>query len=327
MKNFCLLFSVMAFFSLAAGAQDTVVFSGIVESVEARVNDDVITTGEVDEILQRMEMELGRPFRDAREYEKNRRIVLDKLIEEALLIQEARERGYRMDEDEKEKAVEREWQQRVQAQGGPEAMQKYLDQAGLTEEAVKANIAIEAERNYLRDRLLRAEITSGLHVTQEDIQDFKQKNTRLAGRVNQADISHILIAVDPDAPEQEVEAAREKALTLVNEIRAKGTQVFEEYAAEYSDHEPTRTRGGSLGRVSPGELFPEFDVVFELMPGEIAGPVRTNQGFHILKMNARPNMNQLVRQQMFTDALEEFIAKLRDDAIIQIKGGAPGEDL
>lgn len=299
-------------------------FLGIVESVEARVDEEVITTGEVDERLQRVEMaELGRPFLDQREYDRYRQRELEKLIQESLLVQEARRRGFQMDNKQKEAEIERRWQRQVEMRGGKQGLREYLMQLGASEEVLKGQIAEEVERNYLQERLLRAEVTFNVRVTPEEIEQFKRDNPGILDDLERIGLSHILIAVPENASAEEEAEARRKAERLVTEIRALGPDSFEQFAREQSDHEATRAKGGSLGFIGRGELFKEFDVAFDLLPDEVSDPVRTRQGYHILKVTEKRTVVERVRQQKLRDAAQDLLKKLLDEAVVVVKGRSP----
>jgi len=299
-------------------------FVGIVESVEARVNEEVITSSEVDERLQRVELvELGRPIRDEREFERYRQRELDTLIQESLLVQEARRRGWKMDEKQKEAEVELRWKRRVERQGGEARMQQYLAESGLSEKTLKQLMGDEIERDYLKDRLLRIVVASKARVTQEEIEQFKRENPQIVDEMEKVALSHILIAVPENASAEAEAEAEQKAERLANEIRARGSDTFEQLAREYSDHAPTRDKGGNLGLVRRGELFKEFDVAFDLASGEVSGPVRTSQGYHLLKVTEKRSVAERIRLQKIQHAAQEFINRLQDNAVIVVKGRRP----
>jgi len=317
---FAAVIAVLSFFSTIADAQRDNVFIGIVESVEARVNDEVITTSEVEEVLQQLEYQLRRPFQSLQEYERNRQIVLQRLVEESLLVQEARKQGIRMEVSEKEIEVEKEFQKRVERQGGPGAMIAYLNEAGLTEAELRESIGSQVEREYLRNKVLQRTVSDDRWVSDEDINQFKVENPEQARNIEKVDISHILLALPENSREEETAAAYEQAVKLTTRIRAEGPESFGEYAARYSDHEGTKNRGGNLGEITRGELFPEFDEAFELNPGEISDPIRTARGYHILMVNKKQTIAEAVQQYKLRKGIQDFIAKLKEDAVIDIKG-------
>ena len=77
--------------------------------------------------------------------------------------------------------------------------------------------------------------------------------------------------------------ARDKAQGLVNRGRDGGD--FASLAREHSDDPGSAGRGGDLGIIRPGTMAPEFEAaVFELNPGEISDPVRTDYGWHVIML-------------------------------------------
>ena len=307
------------------GFAQTEPYIGIVESVEARVNAEVITTSEVDEVLQQVEFQLRRSFQSEREYERNREMVLERLIEESLLVQEARRRGIKMSPDETEAEIQKEIDKRAGGEGGTERLQDYLQRVGLTEDELRIVIGASIERAFLRNEVLRLATSSRKWITDEDIQQFKVENPRAVKDLEQADISHILIAVPEDALRREDFEARQKAERLVTEIRARGSDSFEQLAAQNSDHAASRNSGGRIGPIHRGELLKEFDVAFAMQPGEISEPIRSPQGYHIIKVNAKRSLPEVVRQYKTKKSIDEFVDRLRDNAVIVRKGSNPVE--
>lgn len=296
------------------------IFEGRVEGVAARVNEDVITTSEVDDML--IEIEKQEAITTQQQYEELRRMVLSRLIDQTLLVQEGRKRGYEMDKVEKQQRVERRWQRQVESYGGPQSMQAHLKASGITEEEVKARLEKEIERTYLQERVLRAEVNQHVQITPEDIEEYRRENRRQIQALDQADVSLILIEIPSDASPAKEQEAMEKADRLVTEIRAKGPESFAEIARENSDH-MSAEKGGALGVIRRGELGEDFDVAFELEPGEISNPIRTPKGIMILQVNARLTPYDIVLQSKQKEVIDALMEDLREEAIIMVKGGEP----
>ncbi len=98
--------------------------------------------------------------------------------------------------------------------------------------------------------------------------------------------AHIMVAVSPEDPAEEIEAARKK----IDEIYAKAIagENFEELASNFSDDPGSNSKGGVLpvfGSGATTRMVPEFeDAAFALKNvGDISKPVKTNFGFHIIK--------------------------------------------
>ena len=92
--------------------------------------------------------------------------------------------------------------------------------------------------------------------------------------------SHILIAIDDDTTD-------EQAAELIEEIQSKlDTQTFEDLAKEYSDDPGSAAVGGDLGWAEPGLFVPEFEsALFSMNVGEISAPVKTDFGYHLIRMD------------------------------------------
>jgi peptidyl-prolyl cis-trans isomerase D len=98
---------------------------------------------------------------------------------------------------------------------------------------------------------------------------------------------HILIKVDKDAKPEAVEEAKKKAEAILNEAKAKGAD-FAGLARKYSQDEGNAKQGGDLGFFGQGQMVSEFEKAsFALRPGGIDGPIRTQFGFHIIKVEER----------------------------------------
>lgn len=104
---------------------------------------------------------------------------------------------------------------------------------------------------------------------------FKTEETRHA--------AHILIAVPKDADKKAQESARAKAEEVLKKV--KQGQPFDKLAKQYSDDPGSARQGGDLGFFGRGVMDPAFEkAVFSLSPGQVSGLVRTQFGYHIIKL-------------------------------------------
>ena len=94
-------------------------------------------------------------------------------------------------------------------------------------------------------------------------------------------LKHLLIKVVPDSSQEQ------KTVAFLNDLRGrliKKTSTFESLAADYSQDPGSKNSGGSLGFVRRGSLVTPFEAVaFNLSPGEISKPVKTDFGYHIIE--------------------------------------------
>ena len=102
--------------------------------------------------------------------------------------------------------------------------------------------------------------------------------------------------------------SEEKAAELLAAINA-GTVSFEDAARENSSC-PSSAQGGNLGDFGRGQMVPEFDTAcFEMEVGEVRGPVKTQFGYHLIRLNAKNAASPIA----FDEIREELAAKLTQD--------------
>lgn len=171
----------------------------------------------------------------------------------------------------------------------------YLDalKNGLDEEEDFKNelekVKIGVLKQYAINRLFK-----GITVTEEEINSFYDENKHFFQRPEVARASHIL--VDDE----------EKANEILDEIN-DGLS-FEDAASKYSNC-PSKANGGDLGEFSRGKMVPEFEeVAFSMEEGSISKPVKTQFGYHIIKLN--------YKKESGTSSLEEVKGQINHQLIL-----------
>ena len=97
--------------------------------------------------------------------------------------------------------------------------------------------------------------------------------------------AHIFLQVPPDASEEEVMNAKNKADNIYNELVQNDGKNWKEAVKNYTDDQGTKNREGSLSPFTVQRIVPEFiDALKQLQPEEFSKPIRTNYGFHIVKL-------------------------------------------
>lgn len=141
------------------------------------------------------------------------------------------------------------------------------------------------------------------------------------------EVSHILVACDPAEP-QAHPAARERARGLAARLAAQ-PEDFERLAAEASDC-PSRSAGGSLGQIRPGDTVPEFEAALRrLKPGQITPePVPSRHGWHVIRLDAmaegevlpfdgaRGQVREAMERVAWARAARDLVASLVEKAAI-----------
>jgi peptidyl-prolyl cis-trans isomerase C len=117
--------------------------------------------------------------------------------------------------------------------------------------------------------------------TDADIGIYYHMHSEQFHRPEKREVCHIFISINPDYPENTVEAALLRAEEIAEKLRKKPHK-FADLALKHSEC-PTALQGGVLGSVPRGTLYPELDIaLFNLKPGEISKVLRSEIGFHVL---------------------------------------------
>ena len=123
-------------------------------------------------------------------------------------------------------------------------------------------------------------------VSDADLQSYYNAHQAAYQVKDQVKARHILIAV-PDGSDAKTDAAaRAKADDLLKQIKAGGN--FAALAAANSDDPGSKTQGGELPFMQPGQTVPEFDkALFSMQPGQTSGVIKTKFGYHIIQVEQR----------------------------------------
>jgi len=146
-----------------------------------------------------------------------------------------------------------------------------------------------------------ADFEKGVQVSEAELKDYYGRGKeRYSKEPEQAHFRHILVKVEPKASEADAEKAREKAEKIYQELKSGGD--FAELAKKFSDDPGSAAEGGDLGEHPRGSFIPEFEEAgYGLKVGEISAPVKSQFGFHIIKLEA------------LTPAEYEPLAKVQDE--------------
>ncbi len=163
-------------------------------------------------------------------------------------------------------------------------------------EANKDRYAIKEERRAQYLHFSISDIASTVQVTERDI-DVEWARVAPEETV---DASHILFKIDDPAKDAEVKARAEEILK-----RARSGEDFATLAKKYSEDEGSAPQGGNLGAFPRGRMFEPFeDAAFALKPGEISDLVRTEAGYHIIKVLSHDIPTKESRRQSLTRSIQ-----------------------
>ncbi|MFC3813671.1 peptidylprolyl isomerase [Lysobacter sp. GCM10012299] len=150
--------------------------------------------------------------------------------------------------------------------------------------------------------------------------------------VTQYQARHILVRVDDKTDDAKAKA---KATTL--QARLAGGADFAVLAQESSDDASTRNKGGELGWFTRDEFGPEFgSAVAGLQPGQVSAPVRTQAGWHVIKLegsretdvgdrNRRAQVQETIGRRKLEDEWNRYLREMRGEAFVDVRAGKGAE--
>jgi len=317
-KGFALLWIFSLFLGMAPSSQ------AVVDRIVAIVNQEIITLSEVDRWMSPFYKEIQTEDRLERKEKllEARRKILDQIIEEKLIDQEVRKIGFKATPKEVEATIEVIKKSNNVTQ---EDLEKALARDGITFETFKRDI----EKRILRTRFISVMIKVDSNVGDKELLEFYKKNLE---RYRSNEIyrpGHILFLVPKEATPEEVSRIRKKCEKVLEKIK-KGED-FGEMALLYSEDPSSKDRG-DLGYFKKGELLPTLEKeALRLHVGEVSGIVRTEHGFHIIKLLDRkggePFPFEEIKEKVKADymeiemekALKQYLTKLKEKSVIEIK--------
>jgi peptidyl-prolyl cis-trans isomerase D len=127
------------------------------------------------------------------------------------------------------------------------------------------------------------QIRQGLQVSEDQLKAQYQLNIQQYQVANRVHVEHILLMTVGNKTDAEVEEIKKKAEDVLKQARSGAK--FEDLAKKYSEDPGTKDKGGDLGWLVQGQTVPEFEkAAFSLQKGQISDLVRTQYGFHIIKV-------------------------------------------
>lgn len=232
------------------------------EITEDRLNDEYEVLKNI-YIKQFGEDAMTQKSEDGRTREENlKEQILDKIIMEMIIEKENQDIDILVSDEEIEDKVE----EYIVMTGGEEDFNEFLDSNDLTRDYFVENLRKEILVNKHKEHF-----TSNIEVTDEDAKEFFEENKE---KLEVIRASHILLETEEQAGE------------VLSKINAG--ESFEELAKDLSVDNATSLLGGDLGYFTKGSRIAEFeDVAFNLEENELSDIVKTEVGYHIIKLTDR----------------------------------------
>jgi len=259
-----------------------------VDYIVAVVNQELVTAAEVQQRIARIRADATQSRTTLPSAAALRQQVVDVLIDERVLVTNARESGTRIDESELDRAV------------ANVALQNQLTLPQLRERLRRDGIDYAKFRSNVKDQMLvervrEREVAGRIKVTDAEI-DALLEERRNGGANAQFNIAQIMIPVPDNATPAILTERRERAQAVLKRVR--GGEDFGAVARELSQ-DSNRAQGGEIG-MRPADRLPDLFVkaVRPLKAGEISPDVlRSAAGFHVLKVIERKDEGAFSVQQ------------------------------
>jgi peptidyl-prolyl cis-trans isomerase D len=141
------------------------------------------------------------------------------------------------------------------------------------------------EKRVVRYALLDlTQLRQNILVTDDELKVVYQQNIQQFQVPNRVHAEHILLMTVGGKTDAEVAEIKKKAEDILAQAKKKGAN-FEDLAKKYSEDPGSKAKGGDLGWLVQGQTVPEFEkAAFSLNKGEISDLIKTQYGFHIIKV-------------------------------------------
>jgi peptidyl-prolyl cis-trans isomerase C len=244
--------------------------------------------------------------------------VLENLIEREILYQESQKSGIKVDKktvDEELSAVKKRFPSEKEYKNALNTMK-------ISENEIKNQI----KRKLSINKLIDTKIAQKVIVTDEESKAFYNANQNLFKKPEQLRIGQILIKLKAGADEQK----KMEAMKKIKEVQAKlkGGQDFSVLAKAYSEDDDSNTNGGDLGYLTHGQMAkPIEDAAFGMQPNEVSDIIRTQLGYHLIKVyDKKPEkilaygeIKDLLAEHMRKEKTEKEAAKYIDELMKDAK--------
>ncbi|MGA3162537.1 MAG: peptidylprolyl isomerase [Terracidiphilus sp.] len=307
-----------------------------VEEMVARVNDQIITRSDYDRSMKELDAEARQHGATMQEISAAHKDLLRNLIDQQLWLSKGKELGI---------TGETELVNRLNAirkQYNLESMddlEKAAREQGVSFEDFKANI----RNGIITQLVMRQEVGKRVQFTPGEAQRYFEQHKQEYAQQESVTLAEILVSTgtpapsvtQPDGVQPEDPAVLEAAQAKVNDIEAKlhAGGDFSQLARSFSDG-PTAAQGGDLGQFHRGALAKVLeDKTFALKAGQYTEPIRTRQGFVILKVvehvpggiPAYKDVEEQVEENFYMarmePAMRAYLTTMREQAFIDIKPG------
>jgi parvulin-like peptidyl-prolyl isomerase len=314
------LFVTAVVFSFAAMGE-----AAVADRIVAVVNNEVITLSELNRAFEPYQERFDANYRgNDREGAliEAKRELLDRMVDNVLMEQEAKKTGISVKDSEVAEAIADLMKQRNLSK---EAFSKILEQEKITPELYNKDI----KEQLIRMRLIGRDVKSRVAATDEEIGEYYRKHREDYDGKESIRLRQILLSV-PEGASPEAKANIRKEAEAIH-TRLLAGEPFEVLCAKFSQG-PGAEGGGDIGYIEKGAVLPEIEsVAFALPLHKISDVIETSAGFHIIQVTdrrgagaktietAREEIKAKLDSQKMEKKYTEWLKELREKSGIEIR--------
>ncbi|TNF01919.1 MAG: molecular chaperone SurA [Gammaproteobacteria bacterium] len=273
------LFSFFAMLAVISGAcAPTVAEEVLIDSIAAVVDEDVVMASELDERVREIYIRMKDSNTQIPPGDVLIPQVLERLILERIQLSRGQRAGVRISDDEVNQSIARLAQSRGMT----------VDQ--MVEHAHQNGISLRRLRDQIRTEMIIKRVQEGLvnrriNVSEQEIDNFLKSEEGQQWSSPDVNLGHIILPLSAGAPRDEVAMVENKARELFEQLQ--GGADFRSIAIANSSGQ-NALQGGDLGWRKTTQLPTIFiTAIDKLLPGEVSVPIRSDAGYHILKLYDR----------------------------------------
>ncbi len=275
----------------------------VLPEVLAEIKGEKIKKEEVEKEIAKME-KIYKKFGQNLNLKQKQKIagdILNKLIDKKLITVYAKDNNIKADEA----VVKKQLETFKKSFKKEEDLKKFLDKHKLTEEKLVETLGQRA----LREAIMKQEVIDKIKIDEKDVQKYYNEHKNEFLQQEEVKAKHILFKTPRPlpknaTPEQKKDfdakdkLAKEKANNMLAKIKKNPKLDFGKLAIENSEG-PSAKKGGELGWFTQKRMVKPFaDVAFKLKKGEVSSIVKTNFGYHIIKVEDKKEAKQLTFEEV-----------------------------
>lgn len=293
----------------------------VVDKILVVVNDEIVTQGDVDRVLVPVYAQYKNLYDGQELIEKIdevRENVLKRLVEDKLLLTEAKKKEITVEEEELKQRVD-DVRKRFSTE---EKFKQALDSEGVSLSKLEKNF----KDRIMMEKFVNSEVNTKISVSPNELWSYYEANRDDFKEPKMVKVRSILIKIEENRPEKEALKSAQKILYRLQE----GSD-FALLAKEYSDG-PYADSGGDMGWVRDGQLMERINgLIFEMNEGDISSILKTKLGFHIFKVEekrdtetktfaeAKKHIEKLLYSTKREERLRNLLEKLKENAYIAFR--------